>query len=63
MHTWPVKWVAYLLEEGFGADRATFILRSTQTSICSWVVVNIKVPFWVPIIIRHLSFRVPQKGP
>ena len=20
------------------------------------------VPFWVPIIIRHLLFRVPQKG-
>ena len=20
-------------------------------------------PFWVPIIIRHLIFRVPKKGP
>ena len=28
-----------------------------------WVVVKIMVPFWVPIIIRHLLFRVPQKGP
>ena len=28
-----------------------------------WVVVKIMVPFWVPIIIRHLLFRVPNKGP
>ena len=28
-----------------------------------WVVVKIKVPFWVPIIVRHLLFRVPKKGP
>ena len=27
------------------------------------VVVKIKVPFWVPTIIRHLLFRVPKKGP
>ena len=27
------------------------------------VVVKIMVPFWVPIIIRHLIFRVPKKGP
>ena len=26
-----------------------------------WVVVKIMVPFWVPIIIRHLIFRVPKK--
>ena len=30
---------------------------------CIWVVVKIMVPFWVPIIIRHLIFRVPKKGP
>ena len=24
---------------------------------------KIRVPFWVPIIIRHLLFRVPKKGP
>ena len=29
----------------------------------TWVVVKIMVPFWVLIIIRHLIFRVPQKGP
>ena len=28
-----------------------------------WVVVKIMVPFWVLIIIRHLIFRVPKKGP
>ena len=28
-----------------------------------WVVVKIMVPFWVPIIIRHLLFKVPKKGP
>ena len=28
-----------------------------------WVVVKIMVPFWVPIAIRHLIFRVPKKGP
>ena len=25
--------------------------------------VKIMVPFWVPIIVRHLIFRVPKKGP
>ena len=28
-----------------------------------WVVVKIRVPFCVPIIIRHPLFRVPKKGP
>ena len=28
-----------------------------------WVIVNIMVPFGVPITIRHLIFRVPKKGP
>ena len=27
----------------------------------NWV--KIMVTFWVPIIIRHLIFRVPKKGP
>ena len=32
--------------------------------VISRVVVKIMVPFfWVPIIIRHLIFRVPQRGP
>ena len=28
-----------------------------------WVVVKIGVPFGVPIIIRHLLFRVPKRDP
>ena len=28
-----------------------------------WVVVKIMVPFWIPILIRHLMFRAPKKGP
>ena len=28
-----------------------------------WVVVNIRVPFWVLIIIQHLMFKVPKRGP
>ena len=28
-----------------------------------WVVVKIMAPFWIPIIVRHLIFRVPNKGP
>ena len=28
-----------------------------------WAVVKIMVPFWIPIIIRNLIFRVPKKGP
>ena len=28
-----------------------------------WVVVKITAPFWVPIIIWPLTFRVPKKGP
>ena len=25
------------------------------------MVVKIMVPFWIPIVIRHLTFRVPEK--
>ena len=28
-----------------------------------WAVVKMRVPFWVPIIVRRLIFRVPKKGP
>ena len=33
------------------------------TIVIVWVVVKIMVPFGVPIIIRHLLFRVPKKEP
>ena len=34
---------------------------STGAHIPIWVVVKIMVSFWVPIIIRHLLFRVPKR--
>ena len=39
--------------------------HNMEIGICRdlWVVVKITVPFWIPIIIRHLVFRVPKKGP
>ena len=42
-----------------------FGVFKAQTAVASsrWVVVKIRVPFWVPMIIRHLSFRVPKKDP
>ena len=42
--------------EGFG------LMHITPT-VSIWVVVKMMVPFWVPIIVRHLIFRVPKKGP
>ena len=45
-------------EEGFSThDLVDGLVPAT------WMVVKIMVPFWVPIIIRHLLFRVPKKGP
>ena len=38
-------------------------LALTRVSKLYWVVVKIMVPFWVPIKIRHLIFRVSKKGP
>ena len=36
---------------------------TSKPEICVWVVVKIMVPFWIPIILRDLIFRVPKKGP
>ena len=50
----------------FGASEATSLKNGLpfQGSISdTWVVVKIMVPFWVPNIVRHLLFRVPQKEP
>ena len=38
-------------------------LQAASAAETIWVVVKIMVPFWVPIIIRPLIFRVPKKGP
>ena len=37
--------------------------KKTGVSPHARVVVNIMVPFWILIIVRHLIFRVPKKGP
>ena len=37
-------------------------MESIYIYIYIWVVITIMVPFWIPIIIRQLIFRVPQKG-
>ena len=37
-------------------------LKALKALNPKWVVVKIMVSFWIPIIIRHLIFRVPQKG-
>ena len=38
--------------------------KKMETTIMGYMgIVKIMVPFWVPIIIRHLIFRVPKKGP
>ena len=34
----------------------------TQGLGSKWVVVKFVVPFRIPVIIRHLIFRVPKKG-
>ena len=50
----------YLLPR-FRIERLGIQGLGVQGSI--WVVVKIMAPFWVPIIIRDLLFRVPKKGP
>ena len=39
------------------------LLKKKYGEAVIWVVVKIKVFFWVPIVIRHLLFMVPKKGP
>ena len=46
--------------EAAGRRAGGFVEASLGSS--NWVVVKVMVPFWVPIIIRHLLFRVPKKG-
>ena len=38
-------------------------LHAALTANAMWVVVNIRVPFRVLTIIRHLIFRVPKRDP
>ena len=51
----------------YGLQGAGFGRRDSRTKRfrvgSRWVVVKIMVRFGVPIVIRHLLFRVPKKGP
>ena len=38
-------------------------INLSRPHVSIWVVVKIMVPLWVPMIIRHLVFGVPKKGP
>ena len=56
---------------GFTNQESTFALApkpdlamsEAASRVYIWVVVNMMVPFGVPIIVRHLLFRVPKKRP
>ena len=51
---------------GMWSSSSLFIVSDSDASspcFCTWVVVKIMVPCWVPIIIRQLLFRVPKKVP
>ena len=39
-----------------------YIFSGLQPRRSHLMVVKIMVPFWIPIIIRHLIFRVPKTG-
>ena len=59
---WPVMSAV----SGLAAENLRKRLGSTMSARMLsniWVVVKIMVPFWIPIIIRHLIYRVPKKGP
>ena len=43
--------------------QAAVFFRALGPNRDIWAVVKIMVPVWVLIIIRHLAFRVPKKGP
>ena len=51
--TWPLRTDSLA--------REVWIHVALQENI--WVVVKIMVPFWIPIIIRHLISRGSKKGP
>ena len=54
----------FILPAEFGVVGAGFKLGGSSVLLTRiiWVVVKIIVPFWIPIIIRHLIFRVHPKG-
>ena len=55
-----IRWMGVLQIRGFHgtfSDTHCRILNERLT----WVVVKIIVPFWIPIKVRHLIFRVPKR--
>ena len=53
---------------GFGIQGVGFGIQSLELEVWGlrfgiWAVVKMMVHFWIPIILRHLILRVPQKGP
>ena len=36
--------------------------KQVVTGLTIWVVVKSMVPFWIPIILRHLVFRYPKRN-
>ena len=63
-----VVYCMYLQDRGGGGRLVRWLCVEAEVSLIGvpvdiWVVVKIRVLFWVPIIIRHLLFRVPKKGP
>ena len=47
-------------EGGWFSNWVTVAFKDPRDNM---VVVKTMVPFWIPIIVRHLIFRVPKKGP
>ena len=47
----------------FGNGRSSAFSFRMRPPALIWVVVKIRVPLWVPNIIRYLIFRVPKNGP
>ena len=54
-----IEYVVDATQRAKGAGKVALI----ELESIHWVVVKMMVPFWVPITIRHLLFRVPRKGP
>ena len=57
---WKREWKLLF---GVGEELPEGSVPPFPATTCTWVVVKIMVPFWVPTIIRHLIFRVSKKGP
>ena len=53
---------------GYGIARVGDLISTRrahklQNPLYGWLANLCMVPFWIPIIVRHLIFRAPKKGP